>query len=100
MKSLITKAFSILLMIAAPIISGMAFLEYFHVKIQHLKPSFPFGNWISETGFPYDKSMLYIGIAALIFAVLAYLSLLIKSFVRIVIILFIVALVYFISKQF
>ena len=66
----------------------MAFLEYFHVKIQHLKPSFPFGKWISETGFSYDKSMLYIGIAALIFAVLAYISLLIKSFIRIVIVLF------------
>ncbi len=100
MKSLTTKAFSILLMIAAPIISGMAFLEYFHVKIQHLKPSFPFGKWILETGFPYDKSMLYIGIAAFAFAVLAYISLLIKSFIRIVIILFIVALIYFISKQF
>lgn len=99
-KSLITKAFSILLMIAAPIISGMAFLEYFHVKMQHLKPSFPFGKWVSETGFPYDKSMLYIGIAALVFAVFAYISLLIKSFIRIVIILFIVALGYWISKQF
>ena len=100
MKSLITKAFSILLMIAAPIISGMAFLEYFHVKIQNLKPSFPFGKWISETGFSYDKSMLYIGITALIFAVLAYISLLIKSFIRIVIILFVLALIYFLSKQF
>jgi hypothetical protein len=99
-KSLITKAFSILLMIAAPIISGMAFLEYFHVKIQHLKPSFPFGKWISETGLPYEKSMLYIGVAALIFAALAYISLLIKSFIRIVIILFVVAVGYFISKQF
>lgn len=78
----------------------MAFLEYFHVKIQHLKPSFPFGKWISETGLSYDKSMLYIGIAALIFAVLAYISLLIKSFIRIVIVLFVVALIYFISKQF
>jgi hypothetical protein len=100
MKSLITKAFSILLMIAAPIISGMAFLEYFNVKIQHLKPSFPFGKWILETGFPYDKSMLYIGIAALVFAIFAYISLLIKSFIRIVIVLFIVTLVYFINKQF
>ena len=87
-------------MIAAPIISGMAFLEYFHVKIQHLKPSFPFGKWILETGFPYEKSILYIGIAALVFAIFAYISLLIKSFIRIVIILFIVTLVYFISKQF
>lgn len=78
----------------------MAFLEYFHVKIQHLKPRFPFGKWISETGLSYDKSMLYIGIAALIFAVLAYISLLIKSFIRIVIVLFVVALIYFISKQF
>ncbi|MCF8429825.1 MAG: hypothetical protein K9G64_06805 [Bacteroidia bacterium] len=100
MKSLITKAFSILLMIAAPIISGMAFLEYFHIKMQHLKPSYPFGKWILETGLPYDKSMLYIGIAAFAFAVLAYISLLIKSFIRIVIILFIIAVVYFISKQF
>jgi hypothetical protein len=100
MKSLITKAFSILLMIAAPIIIGMAFLEYFNVKIQHLKPSFPFGKWILETGFPYDKSMLYIGIAALVFAIFAYISLLIKSFIRIVIVLFIVTLVYFINKQF
>jgi len=87
-------------MIAAPIISGMAFLEYFHVKIQHLKPSYPFGKWILGTSLPYEKSMLYIGIAAFAFAVLAYISLLIKSFIRIVIILFIVAMVYFISKQF
>ena len=87
-------------MIAAPIISGMAFLEYFHVKMQNLKPSYPFGNWILETGFPYDQSMLYIGIAALVFAVFAYISLLIKSFIRIVIILFIVALGYWVSKQF
>lgn len=98
-KSLITKAFSILLMIAAPVISGMAFIEYYHVKMQHQKPSFPFGHWISETGLPYDKTMLYIGIAAFVFAVLAYISLLIKSFIRIVIILFVIAVGYWISKQ-
>lgn len=97
-KSLITKAFSILLMLAAPIVSGMAFMEYYHVKIQHLKPSYPFGKWINETGLPYEKAILYIGIATLAFAILAYISLLIKSLIRIVVLLFIVAIVYVLTR--
>lgn len=97
-KSLVVKIFSILLMLAAPIVSGMAFIEYYHVKYQHLKPTYPFGKWINETGFSYEKSILYIGIAALIFAVLAYVSLLIKSLVRVVLILLVVSLVYVVSR--
>jgi hypothetical protein len=100
LKSLVTKAFSIALMIAAPIISAMAFMEYYHVKMQHLKPSYPFGKWITEIGFEYNKTMLYIGIAALAFAVLSYISLLIKSLIRIVMILLILAVGYLITKQF
>ncbi|MEI7977305.1 MAG: hypothetical protein WCI53_00530 [Bacteroidota bacterium] len=98
-KSFISKAFSIILMLAAPIISGKAFLEYYHVKMQHLKPSYPFGKWITETGLPYDKAILYIGIIALAFAILAYVSLLIKSLIRIVIILLVVAVGYVLTKQ-
>lgn len=98
-KSLIIKAFSILLMLAAPVISGKAFLEYYHVKMQHLKPSYPFGKWITETGLPYEKAMLYIGVIALAFAILAYVSLLIKSLIRIVIILLVVAVGYVLTKQ-
>jgi hypothetical protein len=44
--------------------------------------------------------MLYIGIAALAFAVLSYISLLIKSLIRIVIILLILAVGYVLTKQF
>ncbi len=97
-KSLVVKIFSILLMLAAPIVSGMAFIEYYHVRYQHLKPAYPFGKWINETGLSYEKSILYIGIAALIFAVLAYVSLLIKSLIRVVLILLVVALVYVITR--
>lgn len=97
-KSLVVKIFSILLMLAAPIVSGMAFMEYYHVKYQHLKPNYPFGKWINETGLSYEKSILYIGIAALIFAVLAYVSLLIKSLIRVVLILLVIAMVYVITR--
>jgi CHASE2 domain-containing sensor protein len=55
---------------------------------------------ITETGFEYNKTMLYIGIAALAFAVLSYISLLIKSLIRIVMILLILAVGYVITKQF
>jgi hypothetical protein len=98
-KTLITKLFSIALMIAAPIISGMAFLEYYHVKFQHLKPKYPFGAWMSNEFLSYEKAILYIGIGSLLFAVLAYLSLMIKSLIRILIILFVVTIVYYFYKK-
>jgi hypothetical protein len=87
-------------MIVAPIVAVMAFMEYYHIKIQNLKPSYPFGKWIIETGFEYSKMMLYIGVAAMAFAVLSYVSLLIKSLIRIVIILLIVAFGYILANKF
>ncbi len=93
-KTIVSKVISILLMLIAPIISGMAFYEYFKVEFQHAKYSFPLGEWVQHIPLAYTKVHLYIGIVALLYAVLAYISLLVKSLLRLLLILLIVALAY------
>ncbi len=87
MFKLLVKIGSVLLMIAAPIISGKALYEYVLVKHMQQKPSYPFGkgimgaiksntiNYLAD----YTSQMLSIGLFFLIIAVVIYLSILVKS---------------------
>ncbi len=97
-KTIVLKIISIALMLIAPIISGMAFYEYYKVAFQQAKYSFPLGNWVQHIPLAYEKIHLYIGIATLVFAVLAYISLLVKSILRLLLILLILALVYVFTR--
>lgn len=86
------KLLSIVILIAAPIISGRAFYEYVNVKLLEHKPSYPFGKElmdnlrVSDISYlaNYEKELLSIGFVFLGIAVVAYIGMVIKALLNLV----------------
>lgn len=106
MFKVLIKIGSLLLMIAAPIISGKALYEYVLVKYMQQKPSYPFGkgimgaiqsntiNYLAD----YTSQMLSIGLFFLAIALVIYLSILVKSLFKLGQAAVILAFIYIIYK--
>ncbi len=98
LKSIVVKILVIALMIVTPIVAGIAFYEYYKVSILNMKPAYPFGKYLNFVEINYAKQMLVIGSLSLAFAVLSYLTLLIKSLIKLLLIAVIVAVIYFLFQ--
>ncbi len=89
---IIKKIISLALMIAAPLISGRAFIEYANVSFLNKKPSYPFGKTLMHTLqvkdisylSNYQNELLTIGVVFLIIAVIAYVSMLIRALINLI----------------
>ncbi|MCE2740286.1 MAG: hypothetical protein LW669_02235 [Sphingobacteriales bacterium] len=106
MKTILKKAIGLLLMIAAPIISGRAFYEYASIKFLHKQPSYPFGKSVMEHTqvnditylANYESQLLSIGIIFLAVAVLAYISMLVRAFINLVWLALLIGVGFYLSK--
>ncbi|MCG9880588.1 MAG: hypothetical protein MH472_08315 [Bacteroidia bacterium] len=107
MKTIVKKAIGLILMIAAPIISGRAFYEYASVKFLEKKPSYPFGKALMEQTqvneitylANYESQLLTIGIIFLAVAALAYISMLIRAFINLVWLALLIGIGFYLSKM-
>lgn len=86
------KLIGIVLMIAAPIISGKAFYEYVQVRHMNQKPSYPFGKELMQSMeikdisylSNYQHELLSIGVVFLAISILAYISMMVRALVNLV----------------
>lgn len=107
MKTIVKKAIGLILMIAAPIISGRAFYEYVSIKFLNQKPSYPFGKSLMETTqvnditylANYESQLLTIGIMFLAVSALAYISMLIRAFINLVWLALLIGVGFYLSKM-
>jgi len=107
MKTIVKKAIGLILMIAAPLISGRAFYEYVSIKFLNQKPSFPFGKSIMESTqvsdiaylANYESQLLTIGFIFLGVAALAYVSMLIRAFINLVWLALLIGVGFYLSKM-
>lgn len=107
MKTIVKKAIGLILMIAAPIISGRAFYEYVSIKFLNQKPSYPFGKSLMETTqvnditylANYESQLLTIGIIFLAVSALAYISMLIRAFINLVWLALLIGVGFYLSKM-
>jgi hypothetical protein len=107
MKTIVKKAIGLLLMIAAPLISGKAFYEYISIKFLNQKPSYPFGKtWMENTQVSdiaylanYESQLLTIGIIFLGVAALAYISMLIKALINLVWLALLIGVGFYLSRM-
>jgi len=103
--NLMKKLLALVLMIAAPIISGKAFYEYVQVKHLQHKPNYPFGKElmkqirVSDISYlaDYQSQLLTIGMVFLAISVLAYLSMMIRALINLVWLAVIIAIGYYLQ---
>ncbi len=89
---IIKKALSLALMIAAPLVAGMAFFEYANVSFLGEKPSYPFGKQLMHTLqvkdihylSSYQNELLTIGVIFLVIAVIAYISMMVRALINLI----------------
>jgi hypothetical protein len=89
---IIRKVISLALMIAAPLIAGMAILEYAKVKFLGEQPSYPFGKTLMHTLqvkdisylANYQNELLSIGAVFLVIAIIAYVSMMIRALINLI----------------
>lgn len=108
MKTILKKTIGLILMIAAPIISGRAFFEYVSIKYLEKKPSYPFGKSLMENTqvsdiaylSSYESQLLTIGFIFLTVAALAYVSMLIRALINLVWLALLIGVGFYLSKMF
>lgn len=89
---IIKKALSLALMIAAPLVAGMAFFEYANVSFLGKQPSYPFGKQLMHTLqvkdisylSSYQNELLTIGVIFLVIAVIAYISMMVRALINLI----------------
>jgi hypothetical protein len=89
---IIKKIISLALMIAAPLISGRAFIEYANVSFLDKKPRYPFGKTLMHTLqvkdisylSNYQNELLTIGVVFLIIALIAYVCMLLRALINLI----------------
>jgi hypothetical protein len=89
---IVKKVLSLALMIASPLVAGMAFIEYAKVTLMGAQPSYPFGKKLMHTLqvkdisylSSYQNELLSIGVVFLIIAVIAYISMMIRALINLV----------------
>ncbi len=102
MLKLLFKTLGVVLMLVAPVISGLAFYEYVQIKWLHHKPTYPFGITLSKALHAtqidfinsYQNEMLGIGLVFLFITILAYVSMLIKTMFNLIKVAIISSLLY------
>jgi hypothetical protein len=89
---ILRKVLSLALMIASPLIAGMAFIEYAKVKLMGEAPSYPFGKalmhklQVKDISYlsNYQNEMLSIGVVFLVISVIAYISMMIRALINLI----------------